>query len=121
MDNFEHVLDGAAFVQEILSAAPRVQILATSRVRLNLMSETVFNIGGLTIGAAAVEQNSAIQLFVQSAKRTRPQFELNDDGPARGDANLSVGGGNAVSDCVGSRLDQFPYGQGDLRRNRKEH
>jgi predicted ATPase len=76
MDNFEHVLEGAGFVQEILSVAPRVQILATSRVRLNLTSETVFNVGGLAIGAAAVEQNSAIQLFVQSAKRTRPQFEL---------------------------------------------
>lgn len=78
LDNFEHVLDGAAFVQEILGAAPGVQILATSRVKLNLMSETVFNIGGLTIGAAAAERNSAIQLFAQSARRTRPQFELNE-------------------------------------------
>lgn len=77
MDNFEQVLEGAAFVQEILATATRVQILVTSRVRLNLMSETVFNIGGLTIGAAAVEQNSAIQLFASSAKRTRPGFELN--------------------------------------------
>src|SRR5215217_7314621 len=31
MDNFEHILDGATFVQEILSAAPRVQVLASSR------------------------------------------------------------------------------------------
>lgn len=77
MDNFEHVLEGAAFVQEMLTATSHVQILATSRVRLNLLSETVFNIGGLTIGAASVQQNSAIQLFVQSARRTRPGFELN--------------------------------------------
>lgn len=77
-NNFEHVPDGATFVQEMLTAAPSVQILATSRLRLNLTSETVFNIGGLTIGAPAVAQNSAIQLFVQSAKRTRPDFELND-------------------------------------------
>lgn len=77
LDNFEHVLDGASFVQEILTAAPRVQVLATSRLRLHLTSETVFNIGGLTIGAAPIEQDSAIQLFVQSARRTRPQFELN--------------------------------------------
>lgn len=77
-NNFEHVPDGAAFVQEILTAAPHVQILVTSRVRLNLMSETVFNIGGLTIGAAEIEQNSAIELFAQSARRTRRQFELNE-------------------------------------------
>ena len=34
MDNFEHVLDGATFVQEMLEAVPRAQVLATSRVKL---------------------------------------------------------------------------------------
>ena len=57
MDNYEHVLDGVGFVQEILRAAPRVQILATSRAKLNLMSETAFNIGGLTIDASSPEKN----------------------------------------------------------------
>jgi predicted ATPase/class 3 adenylate cyclase len=78
MDNFEHVLDGATFVQEILTAAPRVQNLATSRAKLNLTGETVFNIEGLTVGEIDLEKNSAIQLFALSASRTRPKFELND-------------------------------------------
>ena len=78
LDNFEHVLDGAMFVQELLEAAPRAQVLATSRVKLNLMGETSFNIGGLTVDAASPEQNSAIQLFAQSARRTQPGFELDD-------------------------------------------
>lgn len=77
MDNFEHVLDGATFVQEVLTAAPRVQILATSRVKLNLMGETVFNIEGLTVGDLNLEKNSAIQLFAQSARQTQPAFEVN--------------------------------------------
>jgi predicted ATPase len=78
MDNFEHVLEGATFVQEILSAAPRLQILASSRAKLNLMGETVFNIEGLTVSDRSSEKNSAIQLFNLSAKRMRPNFELND-------------------------------------------
>jgi len=79
MDNFEHVLDGATFVQEILSAAPRVQVLASSRAKLNLMGETVFNIDGLTISDADIEKTSAVQLFAQSAKRMRPQFKLTNE------------------------------------------
>jgi predicted ATPase/class 3 adenylate cyclase len=77
MDNFEHVLDGATFVQDILKSAPRVQILATSRAKLNLMGETIFNIEGLTVGESRLEKSSAVQLFTQSARRTQPKFELN--------------------------------------------
>ena len=78
MDNFEHVLDGAAFVQEILKAAPHVQILATSRAKLNLTGEAVFNIEGLTVGDSSSEKDSATQLFSQSARQAQPAFELND-------------------------------------------
>ena len=78
MDNFEHVLNGATFVQEVLTAAPHVQVLASSRIKLNLMGETVFTIEGLTVNESELEKNSAIQLFAQSAGRIHPQFELND-------------------------------------------
>ena len=78
MDNFEHVLDAATLLQEILAAAPQVQILASSRVKLNLMGETVFNIEGLTVDEHNIEKNSAIQLFAQNAKQTQLIFELND-------------------------------------------
>ena len=76
MDNFEHVLDGATLVQDILEAAPRVQILATSRAKLNLMSETIFTIDGLAVDEANPLENSAIQLFAQCARRTQPKFDL---------------------------------------------
>ena len=78
MDNFEHVLEGATFLRDILTASPQVQILASSRVKLNLMGETVFNIEGLTVDEHNLEKNSAMQLFLQSAKQTQPTFELND-------------------------------------------
>jgi len=78
MDNFEHVLDGAAFVQDILTAAPQVQILASSRARLNLTGETVFNIKGLTISDKSSEKDSAVQLFAQGARHAQPNFKLDD-------------------------------------------
>lgn len=78
MDNFEHVLEGATLLQDLLRTAPHVQVLATSRVKLNLIGETVFNIEGLTMDEKSAEKNSAVRLFAQSARRTQPQFELND-------------------------------------------
>jgi len=78
MDNFEHVLDGTTLIQDILAAVPRVQVLATSRVRLNLTSETIFTIEGLTVEGGSPEKTSAVQLFAESARRTQPAFELTD-------------------------------------------
>ena len=79
LDNFEHVLEGALLAPAILAAAPRVQILATSRVKLNLTGEATFTLQGLRLDEAALEKNSALQLFAQSARRIRPHFELAGD------------------------------------------
>jgi predicted ATPase/class 3 adenylate cyclase len=78
MDNFEHVLDGAIFVQDVLKAAPHVQVLATSRLKLNLTGETVFNIEGLTISDGSSEKDSARQLFEQSARQRLPKFAVDE-------------------------------------------
>ena len=47
MDNFEHLLDGAALVTAILEAAPQIKIIATSRERLRVSGENLFNLDGL--------------------------------------------------------------------------
>ncbi len=82
-DNFEHLLDGATLVAEILQAAPGAKILVTTRERLHLTLEQVFPIEGLaipdleTLGNAA--EYSAARLFLQSARRNEPRFALRDD------------------------------------------
>jgi len=43
-DNFEHVLSGAGLLSDILKNAPDVEIVATSRERLNLRVETTFHL-----------------------------------------------------------------------------
>lgn len=92
MDNFEHLLDGADMVSHILRAAPEIKIIATSRAKLGLQTETVFNLIGLDIPADEMAANetltaaltySAVELFLQGARRMRPDYEVtNDDLPA---------------------------------------
>src|SRR5262249_1120837 len=48
LDNFEHLLDGADLVSDILAHAPYVTILITPRERLNLQAEWLFDVKGLT-------------------------------------------------------------------------
>jgi serine/threonine protein kinase/predicted ATPase len=80
LDNYEHLLDGADLVADILQAAPDVQILATSRERLHLHEEQVFLIRGLqspeweTLEDAAAY--AAVQLFLHSGRRVRHGFAL---------------------------------------------
>jgi len=83
MDNFEHLLEGAGIISEILQAAPDVKILSTSREKLNLLSETVLNIGGMQVphpeDTLDLSGFDAISLFLQSARKVRPGFDPSAD------------------------------------------
>src|SRR5260221_6693991 len=80
MDNFEHVIEGAAFIDEILAAAPDVKILVTSRERLNLQGEALFRLEGFAFpdwqSPDEASEYSAVKLFVQSAQYVQPGFAL---------------------------------------------
>lgn len=80
LDNFEHLIEGASIVSDILRAAPAVQIIATSRERLNLSGEVLFNLGGMDFPDWETPEDaleySAVKLFMQGAARARPGFEL---------------------------------------------
>ncbi len=81
LDNFEHLQDGASFLSELLSVAPNLRILVTSRERLNLLEEWAFEVLGLHYPEleAEIGKNGygAVQLFTQSARRVRVDFALN--------------------------------------------
>lgn len=78
LDNFEHLLEGAGLLVEILEYAPGVKLLITSRERLNLRWEWLLEVKGLAFPEdsqlAAMEDYSAIRLFLQSASRVLPDF-----------------------------------------------
>ena len=78
-DNCEHLLNDLGLLSEILQAAPSVKIVATSRARLNLQGETLAVIEGMDFPeevTADPAKFAAVQLFVQSARRSKPGFEL---------------------------------------------
>jgi predicted ATPase/class 3 adenylate cyclase len=81
-DNFEHVIDGASIVTDILRAAPQVKALVTSRTKLNLSGETVLMLSGLETewdSPDSAFQTGGVQLFVDAAKRASPDFVLAAD------------------------------------------
>ena len=82
LDNFEHLLDGAELVDEILKTAPGVQMLVTSQERLNLLGESLVEIYGLQCpsnGSVDIESCSAVDLFVQRASQVNADFVLTEE------------------------------------------
>ena len=82
LDNAEHLLEGVGLITEILKNCPQVNLLVTSRERLSLLSEWVFEIEGLPVPPGCegeqFEAYSSIALFLQSARRVRAGFELRE-------------------------------------------
>ncbi|HNB53193.1 MAG TPA: BTAD domain-containing putative transcriptional regulator [Anaerolineales bacterium] len=84
LDNFEQLLDGVPWLMQILQNAPRVQLLVTSRERLNVQWEWTVPIEGLDIPTGDVPlplaaQTGAIQLFTARAQAAQPDFALPPD------------------------------------------
>ncbi len=91
LDNLEHLLGESSFatdlIAEILQRFPLIKILCTSRERLNLQGEWMFDLRGLPVPPLEhldqMEEYSAPALFVNSARRVNPKFQLTDvDKPA---------------------------------------
>lgn len=84
LDNVEHLLvdsdEAATLVSELLQAAPKLQILATSRARLNLRGEQLLQVPPMSLASKdTLEEagaSSAVKLFVQSAQFAQADFQL---------------------------------------------
>jgi predicted ATPase len=79
LDNFEHVLDAAEPLAEMLDA-PGMQVLITSRERLRLRAERMYEVGGLPfpLDAARADADAfdAVRMFVACVRHTHPQYRL---------------------------------------------
>jgi predicted ATPase/transcriptional regulator with XRE-family HTH domain len=69
LDNCEHLLDAAPLVAGSLQGSPHLKVIATSRAALRISGEQEFPVPPLP-------DNTAIELFVERAKRARPDFAL---------------------------------------------
>ena len=89
LDNFEHVIDAAPLVSELLAAAAGVTVLATSREVLRLRGEREMGLEPLPVpppgGATDVEELAgwdSVQLFVERARAAVPGFAITRDNAA---------------------------------------
>lgn len=90
LDSYEHLLchpgpdggEGMRLLEAILTQAPGVRLLVTSRERLKLRWERCFELGGLACPpsevapAGELEGYDAVCLFLQAARRVVRGFEL---------------------------------------------
>ncbi len=78
LDNFEHLVEGSGFLSEVVERAPHVALLTTSRERLNVQSEWVFDVDGLGLAENGDGSASAMRLFVERATQVAPGLTLDD-------------------------------------------
>ncbi len=83
LDNFEQVTEAAPRVAELLMAAPRVKVLASSREPLRLYGEQEFPVLPLAVPDInqlptpdLLEMYPAVELFLQRAQAVRPGFAV---------------------------------------------
>jgi predicted ATPase/transcriptional regulator with XRE-family HTH domain len=97
LDNFEHVLDAASLVTDLLTHAPRLKVLTTSRERLRVYGERELPIAPLAVPPLdplpmwnELETYAAVRLFVERAQAVQPSFQVTAEN-AEAVARLCVG------------------------------
>jgi predicted ATPase/transcriptional regulator with XRE-family HTH domain/Tfp pilus assembly protein PilF len=102
LDNFEHMLGAAPFLEALLAACPQVKVLVTSRALLQLQAEQSFVVPPLSLPTAGqplvaerLTQYAAVALFKQRVQSYLPLFKITENNA------------HAIADlCV--RLDGLP-------------
>jgi predicted ATPase/class 3 adenylate cyclase len=88
LDNLEQIPDADVVVSQLLSGAPRVKVLATSRRPLLLVGERELPTPPLELpppeapSSAADDATPAVQMFLRHAQLVRPSFRLTADNRA---------------------------------------
>lgn len=80
LDTFEHILDAAPQVADLLRACPRLALIVTSRERLRLRAEHAYHVAPLTLPDLAASPDDtlatypAVGLFLRRATNADPTF-----------------------------------------------
>jgi NB-ARC domain len=89
LDNFEQVLEAALLAGELLSA-PRLKVLATSRIPLGVYGEHEYAVPPLKVpdperlpGLEDLSQYEAVRLFIERAKAAKADFEITNENAPR--------------------------------------
>lgn len=88
LDNLEQVISVGATLIRLLGTCPELRLVTTSRSPLRVAGETVFAVEPLSLPADAAIitahslSGSAVELFVDRARKADPAFELNGSNAA---------------------------------------
>lgn len=84
LDNFEHLCESATVLTDILKDAPTIKLLVTSRERLNLQEEWVYDVNGLDCpeSISALETSDAARLLISASRQIGVRLS-----PHNGDAS----------------------------------
>jgi predicted ATPase/class 3 adenylate cyclase len=112
LDNFEHILAAGEIVQELLTAAPRLKALVTSRSILNLYGEQEFAVPPLALpdprshaDLALLSQYEAVALFIERARAAKPAFSITrETAPAVAEICVRLDGLPLAIELAASRI-----------------
>ena len=81
-DNCEHLVEACAeLADRLVRACPRLEIVATSREPLGIQGETIYRVPSLGVPEESaplecIEAAESVQLFVERARKVRPNFGI---------------------------------------------
>ena len=113
LDNFEHVLDAAPLVADLLTSVASLRILITSRAPLRLRGEREYIVGPLALPvdsepSASTDPASspAVRLFVERVREVQPDFRLTSANERTVSAILSPARCTATRARAGGAVDE---------------
>jgi predicted ATPase/class 3 adenylate cyclase len=112
LDNSEQVIEAGAAIARLLDAAPRLTILATSRIPFHISGEQEFQVPPLAVpdpGRVAdlevVTRSEAVALFTERAAAIRPGFQItSQNAPAVAEIAARLDGLPLAIELAASRL-----------------
>jgi predicted ATPase/class 3 adenylate cyclase len=116
VDNFEQVLKAASVVADLLAAAPRMRILATSREPLHITGEQELAVPPLSLPDARespapkrLARYESVALFVQRAAAVVPGFRITEaNAPATAEVCRRLDGLPLAIELAASRVKVLP-------------
>jgi class 3 adenylate cyclase len=111
-DNVEHLLEAAPLLEQLLAAAPRLRVLATSRTPLGLYGEQELLVPPLAIPDPrhppelhVLSRYEAVALFVERAREARHDFDLtSENAPAVAEICARLDGLPLAIELAASRI-----------------
>jgi predicted ATPase/class 3 adenylate cyclase len=116
LDNFEQILEAAPLASELLSSAPHLKVLATSRIPLRIYGEREYAVPPLAIpdpkmlpALEVLSQYEAVRLFIERAEAAKAGFEItSENAPAVAEICARLDGLPLAIELAAARIKLLP-------------